>query len=131
LAQLTVNLDGRGQLFCGRATDWLRDDLRVIFETIIAGNTASFFAAMARVYDGAGYHGHVDVGVAVTSIQGATSYHRSQSHYAGNFNYSTPAFTRTARLAAGELQEAEDVARTFLRHLYEATTGIDGFDPFS
>jgi len=34
LAQLTVNLDGRGQLFCGRATDWLRDDLRVIFETM-------------------------------------------------------------------------------------------------
>jgi hypothetical protein len=132
LVQIGVNLDGRGQLFCGRAAETLRTGQYVIFEILVAGNTASFFAAMAAVYSAAGYHGHVDVGVAVTGIEGAASYHRIESHaFSSDFRYSAPAFTRTARIAAAELQDAEGVTRSLLRHFYEASSGIDGYDPFA
>ena len=71
LVELRVNIDGRGQLFCGRAADFrLAGGPPIIIEAVIAGNLAAFFAVMGSIYEAAGYHGRVDAGVAITGIEG-------------------------------------------------------------
>ena len=46
----------------------------MLFETILAGNLASFFGAMGAFFEAAGYVGHVDVGMALTGIEGSMPY---------------------------------------------------------
>lgn len=129
---LSINIDGRGALFCGRATDTtIGSDTPLIIEVLIAGNLEAFFASMAAIYEAAGYHGHLDVGVAITGIQGARSERRERAFGGGYFAYSAPRFSRTDRIAAGELAAPADVAHKLLRHFYEATTGIDSYNPFT
>jgi hypothetical protein len=131
---LNMNLDGRGQLFCGRATDTKRDgdgSSPFIIEIVIAGNVEAFFAVMGKLYEAAGYFGHVDVGVAVTGIQGASSERRNRNFGLRDFHYSSDAFTRTERVAAGELAEPSVVTHRLLRNFYEATTGIIDCNPFA
>jgi hypothetical protein len=45
--------------------------------------------------------------------------------------FNEPTYTRTERVAAAELVEPEPVARRMLRHLFEAVTREDDFDPFA
>lgn len=123
-----LNIDGRGSLFCGRATDrqpprWSGDEpIPVLMEVIVAGNLASFFAVMGAYYEAAGYRGHVDVGVAVDGIEGARSFHRRGSGGFDTEAYGAPTFTRTARVAAVQLEkEPQQVALGLIRHLLEAT----------
>jgi hypothetical protein len=133
IVDLNINIDGRGQLFCGRATDvWSRTpDQPVIVELVIAGNLEAFFAVMGDVYRAAGYHGHVDIGVAMTGLAGAGSATRAENLLLGNFSYSADSFSRTDRVAASQLLAPDLVAHRMLRHFYEATTGIQGFNPFT
>lgn len=129
---LGMNIDGRGQLFCGRAAAaHLGDGKPLIIEVVIAGNVEAFFAVMGVVYEAAGYHGHIDVGVALTGIHGAQSERRNRGFGGGRFAYSASAFTRTDRISAAELGAPADVAHGLLRHFYAATTGIDGYNPFT
>jgi len=137
LVNLTVNIDGRGHLFCGRAAE-LRESRRpgsgwkgplIIFEPIIAGNLAAFFAFMGTLYRLAGYYGHVDIGFAVVGLQGGHSA-TIPEHGFHDRPYNASTYPRTARIAATELNEPETVVRTMLRHLMEATTGRQDFDPF-
>ena len=131
LVDLHVNVDGRGQLFCGRATDThSQSDHELIIEFVIAGNLEAFVAVMGQIYGAAGYHGQVDVGVAITGLTGSGSALRSNDFYAGPFTYSAEAFTRTARVAARELLTPHEVPHSLLRSFYEATSGRDGFNPF-
>ena len=131
---LGMNIDGRGSLFCGRATDTHPqhpDGVPFIIEVVIAGNVEAFLAVMGSLYEAAGYHGSVDIGVAVTGIKGAGSGHRSQRWASGGFAYSAPVFSRTERVAASELNSPADITHNLLRNFYEATTGIDGYNPFT
>jgi len=131
LVDLDLNLDGRGHLFCGRATDkhmGARD--ASLLEVVIAGNVEVFFTVMSAIYDTAGYHGAVDIGLALTGIAGARSELRNQRHNPGP-RYPAADYSRTERLAAGELASADGVSLGLLRHLFAATTGIEGWDPYS
>ena len=131
LVDLDLNLDGRGHLFCGRATDRHMDAHEpTLIEIVVAGNVEAFFTVMSAIYDAAGYHGAVDVGVAVTGIAGARSELRNQRHNPGP-RYPNANYSRTKRLAAGELANADDVSLGLLRHLFSATTEIEGWDPFN
>lgn len=128
LVVVGFNLDGRGHLFCGRAADTLRTGgAPTVMEQVIAGNVETFLALMHDVYSVAGYHGHVDIGVALTGLRGATS---QFGRYGRRFPYPTDEYARTERVAAGELSEAEAVARRLLRHFFDAVTGFEGFDPW-
>lgn len=129
---LTANIDGRGLLFCGRAAElWTgasEDQARlIVFESIIAGNLAGFLAFMGALYHAAGYHGHVDLGVAVVGLEGGHSATIPQHAFYDN-PYNAPTYPRTERVAAAELDEPKVIARRVLRHLFEATTGRDNFD---
>jgi hypothetical protein len=132
LVELRLNIDGRGHLFVGRATDTRSTSGRPeIIEHVIAGNFESLLAVMGALYAAAGYHGQVDVGLAVTGIEGAGSALRSQNWMAGDFTHGAAEFRRTARVAAAELQAAHVVAHDRLRDFYEARSGIEGYNPFS
>jgi hypothetical protein len=136
VVNLTANIDDRGQLFCGRAAE--KFDCRrggekgplTIYEAIIAGNFAAFLAFMGGLYRAAGYHGHVDVGVAVVGLEGGRSGTLPAHGFSDN-PYNAPTYPRTERVAAAELADPQAVARRMLRHLFEATTGQDEFDPFA
>lgn len=131
LVSIDLNIDGRGQLFCGRATDAVRGkpDERLLFEIVIAGNVETFLAVMGALYDAAGYHGAVDVGLAITGVQGAHSERRERSF--GGPPYPVSNYTRTIRVAAAQLRDAGEIAQGLLRHFFEATTGIDGYNPWT
>lgn len=141
VVDVAVNVDGRGHLFCGRAAERRSPNVGpdpegqlAIFEVIIAGNFAAFLGVMGALYRAAGYHGHVDLGLAVTGIQGGYSLARVAGQQIVFLDH-LPAFTaasypRTERVASAELDQPEEVARRMLRHLFDATTEQEGFDPF-
>jgi hypothetical protein len=124
-----VNIDGRGYLFCGRAAQTNSAGTLGIFETIIAGNFASFLSVMGRFYREAGYQGQVDLGLAVTGIEGGISASNPPADFEGR-EYRALGYTRTDRVPAPELGEPVQIARVMLRHLVAATAG-EGFDPFA
>jgi hypothetical protein len=128
-AEVRLNIDGRGQLFSNRAADMRTGEgPLLIIENLVAGTLEAFFAVMGAVYLAAGYYGQVDVGVAITGIEGAGSLVRW--NMGDDFAYSAPTFTRTASVPAVELERAAALAHQLLRHFYEATTGIEDYNPF-
>lgn len=129
LADLEVNVDGRGRTFNGRGSAGLQDGTQVIFEELIAGTAAGFFALTAALYERAGYHGHVDVGVAITGLKGAYGGgSRGRFGFEGHA-YAAERFTNTARVSAAELAFVQDRTRDLLGRFFEASGG-DGYDPF-
>jgi hypothetical protein len=130
--------DGTGRLFSSRAA-YTDDRLphpsatkRLFLEEVIAGNLASFFATMGRLYNLASYHGHVDIGAAVTGATGAQSKIRaSASGYFFTHPYGAGAYKRTNRVAAHQLAEPKLVVRDLLRSLFRSATGQADFDPFA
>ena len=126
---IRVNRDGRGHLFFGRAGARANAGSIVIFESAIAGSFASFLAIMGRLYELGGYHGHVDLGLSVTGIQGGLSVGRLDS-FSSVSTYRADAYPQTTGLSATELLDPRGVARALLQDLFEVTTGRDGYDPF-
>lgn len=121
-AKIELDFDGTAHLFCGRVADTVGDPGRlVLFEMILAGNLASFFAAMGALYDAARYVGHVDVGAAVTGIEGAAPY---GLHHWGDNTFTGPPPRRTSRVSAAELRDnAKGVTLSLIGRLLEATRG--------
>lgn len=131
LVELRVNRDGRGRLFCGRATAaHIGDDEQLIIEAVIAGNAETFFAIMSAIYEAAGYHGQVDVGLAITGVEGAGSHIRSENWGPGELRYSADSFTRAIGVSATELRDAPALTHRLLRHFYTASTGHTNYNPF-
>jgi hypothetical protein len=91
----------------------------VIFEYVIAGNLGRFLAAVGAFYERAGFFGTVDLGVAVTGIQGGVSMTDIQTGFPRDRRYPQERFASTTRVLAGELVRdpsavATDLLRTFL-----------------
>jgi hypothetical protein len=129
-AKIELDFDGTGHFFCGRVADTLTSpgsSQLTLFETILAGNLASFFAAMGAFYEAADYVGHVNVGVAVTGIEGAAPY---GLHQWGDIKFSGPGPRRTARVSAAELRDyAKAITLSLIRRLLDATRGT-AYTPF-
>jgi hypothetical protein len=133
LAEMVFDHDGSCRAFNGRGSDYVSRDRSgdvVIFESLVAGTVAGLFAAASTFYSRAGYHGQVDVGVALTNTRKATSY--ASGRYGGLTSraYGRDGFKRHARLSVLGLREPEARAIELLGGFFEALTGIDGFDPF-
>jgi hypothetical protein len=125
--RVDLDFDGTGHFYGGRVADTSHTGQFVFFDAILAGNLASFFAAMGAVYKAADYVGHVDVGVAVVGIEGAAPW---GLHHWGDSTFSGPIPGRTARVAAAELSEdAKDVALSLIGRLLEAMRG-EPYNPF-
>ena len=131
LVDLNIYLDGYGRLFCGRATDRMREDgPPLIIEGLIAGNVEVFFTVMAMLYEAAGYHGAVDVGLAITGISGARSMQLERGFHPGP-TYPTDRYTRTERVAAKQLLDAAEITRQLLQDFFDASTGTEGWSPWA
>jgi Schlafen, AlbA_2 len=128
-AQIDLDFDGTGHFFCGRIADTMEPQgTKVLFETILAGNLASFFAAMGAFYEAAGYVGQVDVGVAVTGIEGALPW---GLHMWGDGGFSGPTPHRTARVSAAQLRDApRSVTLSLIQRLLDVTRET-GWSPFA
>jgi hypothetical protein len=88
------------------------------------------FALTAALYERAGYHGHVDIGVAITGLKGA---HGGGSRGRFGFEghaYAAERFTNTARVSAAELAVVQDRTRDLLGRFFKGSGG-DGYDPFA
>jgi hypothetical protein len=133
LVVIDFNIDGRGQMFCGRATDALlgKPEQRYVIEVVIAGSVEAFFAVMGALYEAADYHGSVDVGLALTGVRGAESERLRGFLHHEPHAYPVDIYTRTARVAAAELRASAKLGHQLLRHFFEATTGIDGYNPWT
>jgi hypothetical protein len=131
-AKLELDFDGTGHFFCGRVVDTVTAGTpgagsRVMFDTILAGNLASFFGAMGALFEAAGYVGHVDVGMALTGVEGSMPY---GLHQWGDNAYSGPAPQRTARVTAAELRDdPKAVTMSLIRRFLDATRGTS-YVPF-
>jgi hypothetical protein len=124
-----VNRDGRAYVFFGRAGARANSGSIAIYESAIAGAFASFLAVIGKLYELGTYHGHVDLGVGVTGIEGGLSVSRLNVYPRAN-PYRSDAYLRTAGFSAAELLESRGVASRMLRDLFAATTGRDEYDPF-
>jgi hypothetical protein len=126
-AKIDLDFDGTGHFFCGRVADTNRDQL-FLFDGILAGNLASFFAAMGALYEAAGYVGYVDVGFAVTGIEGSIPYSPEQIWRENSFSGPSP--KRTARVSAAELRDdVTTVTLSLIRRLLDVTRG-SAYMPF-
>jgi hypothetical protein len=142
LADITVNIDGRGVLFSGGAGQTIArnpsfpdDSQLIIFEAAIAGNLAAFLSFMGALFKAAGYLGPVDAGVYITGLNGGISaavVSRRQVVFFDDMpTYNAAIYTRTERLAsAAELDAPEAVALRLLRRLLDTTTQQPGYNPF-
>ena len=100
----------------------------MILEPAIAGTVASFLALVGTLYELAGYHGHLDVGVAFEGLQGAVSSTVHPSSFPQR-RYNAKDYRRVERFSASELAARPNVVRRLLGHLFEATTGSRTSNP--
>ncbi len=129
--ELRVDLDGTGHLFCGRAAE--RHDGRFdLFEVIVAGLATRFMSVVGGLYRAGNYHGPVDVGLAVTGLEGVVSYAlRSRRLGFSPRPYDRDEYRRTGRFMASTLRDdPRSAARKLVLPLVRATTQ-ERYDPFS
>jgi hypothetical protein len=68
------NLDGSAYFFSGRAAEAHKEGQpKTFFSSIVAGSTTKFLAVLGELYDRANYLGMVDVGLAVTGLEGCVA----------------------------------------------------------
>lgn len=132
-----VRVDGSARLFSARAAfedaaghRYPGRVLTVTMEFIIAGNLASFLATVSTLYDLGGYHGHLDVGVAVDGLQDGASI-TIMDRVMHRDSYGADEFRRHERIAATELRDPRSIASRLLKPLFDLTTGDPDFDAFA
>lgn len=126
---LKINYDGSGELFSGGAAFIQRRDRFVLEERKIADFLTQFLLCLGNLYEKAGYVGHVDLGVAITGIEGAESSSRLDAarHFASDID----TYLRTARVPAIELpSNSIDIGRSLLKRLIDSMTQGNNYDPF-
>lgn len=131
--EASIRIDGSARLFSARATfeDQSTTVVRnVAMEFIIAGNFASFLNLVCKLYELAGYHGHVDVGTAVNGLSRAVSI-TTPPHVIRRASYNAADFRRTQRVAASELRDPRAIAARMFKPLFELTTGDADFNAFT
>lgn len=132
-----IGFDGSARLFCGRVG--ARPSPRphesgqpgqlAIFERLVAGSLASFFALIGEFYTAASYVGPVDIGVALTGIQGACAVSMSQVINRREQGYGEAAYRTDLQVNAESLDQPRDLTRRILSRFFDALVR-PGYDPF-
>lgn len=130
--KLVVGLDGSGYLFCASAAQE-RDGRLRIYEDVVAGLTARFLALFGGLYEAGNYLGPVDVGLAVTGLEGGVSF-ALQDHMVLKHRlhpYDNDKYLRTGRFMAPTLHDdPRAAARNLVLPLTRVIT-LGRYDPFS
>jgi hypothetical protein len=128
-----IHLDGGGRLFCGRAAQRYDDLGLLLSENLVAGLTARFLRVLGGLYAAGAYLGPVDVGLAVTGLEGALSFKLSQNLTSRFFlqPYDRTEYRRTERFLASILRDdPRSAAKKLVLPLTRAVTR-EQYDPFS
>lgn len=134
--RVDVNVDGRGYLFCGRAavpskaSEAAGPRSLLIFESLIAGNFAAFLAMAGALYADAAFVGPVDLGLAITGLEGSVSVAKSRELLSSPTPYRAESFTRARRFSASELVAPERLTRALMQRFLDTVRHKD-FDPFA
>ncbi len=129
ILRLQVNLDGSASLFCGRAAEQRGDKSKWFFSGVVAGNTVQLLSLLGRLYERSSYFGMVDIGVAVTGLNGCVPYEtRARFHSLPRFE--GPDYRKATRVSALILlSDPRQVAAELVMPLIEAISqGTD--NPF-
>jgi len=130
--KLVVGLDGSGYLFCASAAQE-RNGRLLIYEDVVAGLTARFLALFGGLYEAGNYLGPVDVGLAVTGLEGGVSF-ALQDHMVLKHRlhpYDNDKYLRTERFMALTLHDdPRAAARNLVLPLTRVIT-LERYDPFS
>jgi hypothetical protein len=130
--RMTIGHDGETRLFaCVGARYQTAPEMSPvgIFETMTAGNLASYLSATGAFFSLAAYVGSVDVGVAVTGIAGAVPDHLYRPSGSTDVRYPTDSYRATDRIVAPELaNRPREIALDLLRRFHDALGGI-GYQP--
>jgi hypothetical protein len=133
--RVTIARDGEGRLFCCCGAPVRQNGPTSIFEHLVAGNLAGFFAVVGEFYDQAGYIGAVDVGVAVTGLRGSHSdfvikQRRMQERVTFAEGIDQDQHRRTERVLATDLHDRpHEIAESLLRDLFDALVEMH-FTPY-
>jgi hypothetical protein len=131
-----LGMDGRADLFQAEAAAVEHrhpgaQPLFVLYERGIALTLAQFMALAGALYKAGGLYGAVDVGMAVTGIEGAVSAHSLGDRFLAGTPYGEDCARRTERCDARDLQEdPQSVSRRLLARLFSASLGRD-LDPLA
>ncbi len=131
-------MDGRSYLFYGgaaqlEAVQTGAQQRLTVFETGIALTLVQFLALAGALYDAGQLHGYVDVGMAVTGIQGGISSHLLGQPFASVSarEYQDEGAYRTLRCDSRELvDDPQDIVRRLTGRLMRALYGSD-LDPLA
>lgn len=107
---VTFGENGSVRVFSGRASD-VSSKGRVIMEVIIGGTVRRATEAAIAVVDATGYQGRWDIGVAVTNMDGAVSFFRSDNWWVDREDlpaYRSKDYRRTWSGTTSELRNNPD-----------------------
>jgi len=128
--------DGEARLFCCCGARVRNDGPISVYDHLLGGNLAAFFSVAGDFYAQAGYIGAVDVGAAVTGIQGSHSHFVvvEQRQLGERVTFADgidqQEHRRTDRVLASDLRERpHEVAENLLRDLFDVLVGMN-FTPF-
>ena len=138
VARADLSMDGRSYLFYGgaaqlEAVQTGAQQRLTVFETGIALTLVQFLALAGALYDAGQLHGYVDVGMAVTGIQGGISSHLLGQPFASVSarEYQDEGAYRTLRCDSRELvDDPQDIVRRLTGRLMRALYGSD-LDPLA
>jgi hypothetical protein len=130
-----LSMDGRAYLLQGDAAGMEQrhpgEPLFVLYGRGIALTLAQFMALAGALYEAGGLYGPVDVGMAVTGIEGAVSAHSLGDRFFAGSPYGEDSARRTERCDARDLRERpQAVSQRLLARLFSASFGRD-FDPLA
>jgi hypothetical protein len=115
--------DGTVRLFCGRATDE-RDGSRFVVDQLIIGLMRRVIHCARVIADAAGYRGPWLLGLAVTNLKGAVSWHLARSLMGSAAAYSESDYMQTAEASYEMLTTGVDeLVRRMHGRLDRALTG--------
>lgn len=129
-----LDMAGNAYLFYGDAAETIDrggSSVFVLLERAIALNLAQFLGLVGGLYAAAEFFGPVDVGMAVTGIEGAISAHSLGDLRFPGSPYGEYSAMRTARTDARNLHEVpKEVAISLADRLFSASAGYM-FDPLA
>lgn len=123
--QLQVNFDGSGTLFCG----WMGQTIeksnsaskKYFYRARTAVMTARFITFWGEIYKRAEYLGKVDVGLALTNLEGSIDSETSDIDIRPNSGFYAPDYKQTMRIPAFDLKaNPKRVAEDLLTRLFES-----------
>jgi hypothetical protein len=126
-----VDTAGNAYPFYGAAAEVINRNGRSVFTLFERGIalTLAQFLGLAGGLCGRGFYGPVDIGMAVTGIEGSISAHSQGDFRFQGSPYGEPSARRTKRCGSRDFHaDPQSIARELLSRLFSASAGYD-FDP--